>query len=233
MRIQWKRSAVTTVIFTIAGFLITRLTLSSFPFINWPGFCCLSLYIRIMQEHVWGEWVFLLIANTAVYGIIGCLIGAFTRTDRQTLRIAGLFVIVVLSGTLFWNLYRGYERYASHSQLTEDLKQSATSKLEVDPNDIYALHWMGKHHLIKTRQYAEAEKYFRKIVDLESDKGAFSYEGQRSLIYLATIYQFWGRHQEAEKFYQKFIATGPDFKNDFLLWNYNNDYLNTKRKQTK
>ncbi len=233
MRIYWKRSAVTTVIFTIAGFLVARATLGSFPFVNWPGFCCLGLYNSILQEQVRNQWAFLLLTSVTIYGITGFLIGAFAGTDRQALRIAGLFVIVILAGTLSWNLYRGYERHASHSQLTEDLKRSAMSKLEVDPNDIFALHWLGKHHLIKTRQYQDAEKYFRKIVDLELDKGTFSYEGQRSLIFLATIYQFWGRHQEADVFYRKFIATGPDFKNDLLLWNYNNDYLNTKKKQRK
>jgi tetratricopeptide (TPR) repeat protein len=233
MRIYWTRSAVTTVIFAIAGFLIARATLSFYPYVNWPGFCCLRLYNSIIQEQVQNQWAFLLFTSIVIYGISGFVIGAFARTDRQTMRIAGLFVIVILAGTLVWNLYRSYKRHASHSQLTEDLKQSALSRIEADPNDIFALHWMGKPHLVKTRRYKEAEKYFRKIVDLELDKGAFSYEGQRSLIFLATIYQYWGRHQEADVFYRKFIATGPDFKNDLLLWNYNNDYISTKQKQKK
>jgi tetratricopeptide (TPR) repeat protein len=90
---------------------------------------------------------------------------------------------------------------------------------------------MGVHHLTRTGRYREAEKYFRKVVDLESAKGGFSPEGQRSLIYLAIIYQSLGEYDRAEEHYQKFIGTDPDLENDLVLLNYNNDYLKRKDDQ--
>jgi tetratricopeptide (TPR) repeat protein len=228
MSIHWKRSAVTTLTFAIAGLVVAWLTIGSFPLVNWPGYCCLSLYLRIMQKHIWEELQYLLIANAAVYGVVGYFIGAFTKTNRQTLYFTGLFSVIVLFGAFSWFFFREHERYIRHSRLTNELKQSATGKLEVDPNDIYALHWMGVHHLTRTGQYREAEKYFRKVVDLESAKGGFSTEGQRSLIYLAIIYQSWGESERAEEHYRKFIGTNPDLENDLVLLNYNRDYLKRK-----
>ncbi len=233
MSIHWKRSAVTTVIFAIAGFVIACLTFSSVPLVNWPGICCLSLYLRIMHESIWEKWEYLFIANAVIYGVIGCFIGAFTRTSRQTLYITGLFVIIILVGAFSWLCFREYERYVKHSRSINEWKRLVTNRLEVDPNDIYALYWVGVHHLTRTGQYLEAERCFKKVVDLELTQNVFSSMGQHSLIYLAIIYQSWGRYQEAENFYQGFIATKPDFNNDLALLNYNNDYLKAKQQQKK
>lgn len=233
MRIHWKRSAVTTVVFAVVGFVVALLTFGSFPLINWPGACCLSLYLRIMHESIWEEWEYLFIANAAVYAVIGCFIGAFTKTNRQTLYITGLFVAIILFGAFSLLCFRECRSYVRRSQSTNELRRSVISKLEVDPNDITALHWMGVHHFTRTGQYQEAEKYFRRVVELEAFGGDSSSYVQRSFIYLAIIYQSWGRHQEAEDFYQKFIATEPDFKNDLVLLNYNNGYLRIKQQQRK
>lgn len=232
MSIHWKRSAVTTLTFAVAGLVVAWLTMGTFPLVNWPGYCCLSLYLRIMQQHIWEEWHYLLIANAAVYGVVGYFIGAFTKTNRQTLYFTGLFSFIVLFGGFCWFLFSSYERYVRHSRSINELKQAAINKLEADSNDIYALHWMGVHHLTRTGQYREAEKYFRKVVDLESAKGGFSVYGQRGLIYLAIIYQSWGESEQAEEHYQKFIGTNPDFENDLALLNCNMDYLK-KRGQRK
>ena len=229
MGIHWKRGAVTAVTFAIAGFVVAWLTIGSFPLVNWPGYCCLSLYLRIMQRHIWEEWHYLLIANPVVYGVVGYFIGAFTKTNRQTLYFTGLFSVIVLFGAFSWFFFRGYERYVRHSRSISQGVQQAIKKLEADPNDIFWLHCLGVHHLTRTGQYREAEKYFRKVVDLESAKDGFSVYGQRSLIYLAIIYQSWGESERAEEYYQKFIGTNPDFENDLAFLNLNMDYLKRKR----
>jgi hypothetical protein len=41
MSIHWKRSAVTTLTFAIAGLVVAWLTIGSFPLVNWPGFVAL------------------------------------------------------------------------------------------------------------------------------------------------------------------------------------------------
>lgn len=170
----------------------------------------------------------MMITNPLFYGLIGYLVGIFSKSRPQIFYVTGLLAIILLFSSLYLDLIQPYIR---HARSISQLKQQAIKKLEADPNDIGALHWMGVHHLTRTRQYQQAEKYFRKIVDLESTKADFSSNGQRSLIYLAIIYQSWGQHDKADNYYRQFIATAPDLQNDLVLLNYNNRYLKRKDKQ--
>ena len=56
---------------------------------------------------------------------------------------------------------------------------------------------------------------------------------QRSLIYLAIIYQDQGELSMEEECYSEFIKTSPDFnfKTDPALLHYNNRYLKTATKR--
>lgn len=229
MNMNHKRGFITAGIFAIAGFIFAIPAYAGEPVIAliFP----VLLILRIFMEK-WDLFLLellIMIINPIFYGIIGYLIGAFSKSTRQVLLITGLLAIVLL----FSSFAPEFKRYIRHSRSINQLKQQAIRKLEADPNDIGALHWMGVHHLTRTGQYQEAEKYFRKIVDLESAEGDFSRGGQRSLIYLAIIYQSWGEHDKAENYYQKFIATTPDLTGDLVLVNYNNRYIKKRPNQQK
>ena len=111
------------------------------------------------------------------------------------------------------------------------MENDVNTRLAKDPNDIYALHWMGVKHFSRTGKYEEAEKYLQKVISIERPKGTYSIEGQRCLLYLALIYQSWNEKEKAENFYQQFLATNPDLKNDLVLLNYSNDYLRKRKSQ--
>lgn len=170
------------------------------------------------------------LTNPLFYGVVGYLIGLFSKSRRQVFFITGLLAIILLFISLYFHLILPYIK---DTRSTNQWVQQAIKKLEADPNDIITLHCMGVHHLNGTKQYREAEKYFRKVVDLESVKGSFSSQGQRSLIYLAIIYQSWGESERAEEHYQKFISTNPDLENDLVLVNYNHDYKLKRRNGQK
>jgi len=174
--------------------------------------------------------------NRKARWVTAYLVESFPKLRRQLFRVTcaiGLSIIplFILFTFLYLLIIQPYIRHIEHARSINQLKQQAIKKLEADPNDIGALHWMGVHHLTRTRRYQEAEKYFRKIVDLESAEGDFSTGGQRSLIYLATIYQSWAEHDKAENYYQQFIATAPNLENDTVLISYNNRYLKKRNSQ--
>jgi len=229
-----KQGCITAAIFAIAGFIFATANFmaNAITIPTFPAFLILRIFI--------GKWAVLdafviypyliIIANPLLYGVVGYLIGLFSKSRRQIFCITGLLAIILLLSSLYFHLIGPYiERSRSINQH----KQQMTKKLEVDPNDIYALHWMGYHHFTRTGQYQEAEKYFRKIVDLESTLSNFPTLQQRNLIYLDIIYQSWGEHDKAENYYQKFIATAPDLTGDLVLMNYNNRYIKKRPNQQK
>lgn len=234
MNMNNKQGCITAAIFAIAGFIFATANFmaNAITIPTFPAFLILRIFI--------GKWAVLdafviypyliIIANPLLYGVVGYLIGLFSKSRRQIFCITGLLAIILLLSSLYFHLIGPYiERSRSINQH----KQQMTKKLEVDPNDIYALHWMGYHHFTRTGQYQEAEKYFRKIVDLESTLSNFPTLQQRNLIYLAIIYQSWGEHDKAENYYRQFIATAPDLTGDLVLMNYNNRYIKKRPNQQK
>jgi tetratricopeptide (TPR) repeat protein len=225
-----KRGLAVAGIFALAGFIFVAVSFKANTTIipSLPGYFVLRMFL---SEHdiFNSEYVYLmLVTNPLFYGMIGYLVGLFSKSHRQVFFIIGLLAIILLFISLYFHLIWPYIK---DTRSTNRGVQQAIKKLEADPNDIITLHCMGVHHLNGTKQYREAEKYFRKVVDLESVKGGFSSQGQRSLIYLAIIYQSWGEYDRAEEHYQKFISTGPDLENDLVLLNYNNDYLKRRDNQ--
>lgn len=224
-----KRGWITAGLFATVGFIFATntfiQTVSLVP--TFPGYFILRIFMDAWDiGH--GGYLLMMITNPLFYGLIGYLVGIFSKSRPQIFYVTGLLAIILLFSSLYLDLIQPYIR---HARSINQLKQQAIKKLEADPNDIGALHWMGVHHLTRTGQYQQAEKYFRKIVDLESTKADFSSNGQRSLIYLAIIYQSWGQHDKADNYYRQFIATAPDLQNDLVLLNYNNRYLKRKDKQ--
>lgn len=224
-----KRGLAVGGIFALAGliFVVVSFKMNTGILPSVPGYFILRIFLSPMDIFEGGYAYFMLITNSLFYGVIGYLIGLFSKSRRQAFFITGLLAIILLFISLYFHLILPYIKYTR--SINQGVQQ-AIKKLEADPNDIFWLHCLGVHHF-GTGRYREAEKYFRKVVDLESVKGGFSAEGQRSLIYLAIIYQSWGESERAEEHYQKFIGTGPDLENDLVLLNYNNDYLKRKDNQ--
>lgn len=226
MRLNNKRGSITAAILAIAGFIFVTANFmaNAITIPSFPAFLILRIFI--------GKWAvgdafviypyLIIIANPLLYGVVGYLIGLFSKSRQQIFCITGLLAIILLFSSLYFHLIGPY---IEHSRSINRMKQQAIKKLEANPNDIYALHWMGVHHLTRTRQYQEAEKYFRRVVELETYGCDFSTFVQRSLIHLAIIYQSQGKHDKAEYYYRQFIATDPDLKDDLVLLNYSNQYL--------
>ena len=232
MNVSKRKGFITAAIFAIAGliFATVNFVVNAITFPTFPGFFISRIFI--------GKWavggafyiypVVIMITNPLFYGIIGYLIGAFSKSRRQIFYIAGLFAIVLLLASVYVHAIRPYMARIRHSYSLDQAERQLKEKLETDPNDIIALHWLGVHHLTRTGQYREAEKYFRQVVELEAFEGEFSSYVQRSLIYLAIIYQSWREYDKADNYYRQFIATDPDLEKDLVLLNYNKDYLKRK-----
>ncbi|HUT28898.1 MAG TPA: tetratricopeptide repeat protein [Sedimentisphaerales bacterium] len=168
----------------------------------------------------------LLIANAAAYATLGYLVGLVLFAGSLRQRVIALGIILAMALALL-----GYiiSTRARPSPSIGQLRDQMLASLRADPNDVYALHWLGFHHFSRTARFDQAEEYFSKVVDLESQKGAYSTFGRRSLIYLAIICQRRDDHDRAEGYYQKFMATNPDLQRDMVFRNYSNRYLNDKK----
>jgi tetratricopeptide (TPR) repeat protein len=225
-----KRGLAVGGIFALAGliFVFVIFKTNKGQVLMLPGCFILLIFMSMNDIFEGGHANFIFLTNPLFYGVVGYLIGLFSKSRRQVFFIAGLLTSILL---LYFHLICPCIKYIKDTRSINRGVQQAIKKLEADPNDIFWLHCLGVHHLTRTSKYREAEKYFRKVVDLESAKGGFSAYGQRSLIYLAIIYQSWGESERAEEHYQKFIGTGPDLENDLVLLNYNNNYLKRKDNQ--
>jgi hypothetical protein len=100
--------------------------------------------------------------------------------------------------------------------------QAALDKAAQDPRDVHTLHWIGVQHLTKTRNLAEAERYFLQVVSVAEFSDS---RRQRSLLYLAGIYQGQGKTLLAEQRFREFLETKPDLENDLVLRFYYNDFI--------
>jgi hypothetical protein len=157
-------------IFAIFGFLFGLPIMNSLNPLNMPG-----LYIlRIL----WSDWeighggfLFNILTNTFCYAIAGFLIGLFSKSGNMILIWVGVFVLSLCSYYFF--IYT-LPSYKLNQNIMRQLRQEVDDRLAKDPNDVYALHWMGVHHLTRTGNYKEAEKYFKKVVDIQSLQKVYS-----------------------------------------------------------
>jgi len=217
---------VVIISFAAAGLIFAILGLYGIIGIpSYPGFWLLSLFFT-SGEIGHGIGTFVLLTNPVLYALAGYIISLLSKSRLHLFVIAGLLLSALLLSSLY---FEGIEPMVRRSNRTDQLKRQALDKLQTNPNDIYSLHWMGVHHFTRTGDNQQAEKYFRKIVasEMEHEETLF----QRSLIYLAIIYQDQGKLNMAEECYSKFIKTSPDLKTDTVLLNYNNRYLKTTTKK--
>lgn len=224
---NYKRGLKVAAIFAFFGLISGIPNFHSQDFMNpfnMPGILLLRIF--------WSDWeighggfLFNIIANPLCYAIAGFCIGAFTRSIKALYASVGILAVCLFS----YHFYTySLPKIRLDNRIKKQHQNDITDRLAKDPNDIYALHAMGVKHFTQTHKYNEAEKYFQKVVSIEQPKGTFSTEGQRCLLYLALIYQSWNQKDKAENYYQQFLATNPDFNSDFVLLNYNNDYLRKK-----
>lgn len=186
-----------------------------------PGILLLKIF--------WDDWeighgafIFNIIANPIFYAVAGFCIGLLTKSMKAVSIWCG-----ILAASFFSYHFYIYTlpKIRMENSIKREHQNDIPDMLAKDPNDIYALHAMGVKHFTKTLKFDEAAKYFQKVVSIEKPAGTYSTEGQRCLLYLALIYQSWNEKEKAEEYYQQFIATNPDLKNDFVLLQYSNNYL--------
>ncbi len=228
-RVCFKRGVLTAAIFAIAGFLLAFAGLcfaepfrSFFTLPRLPGWYALRLCATPMEiGH--GYAFFLPVTNAVVYAVIGFIIGLFSGSQRNATRFgSGMAIIIVLS-----MLAVPVTRYVNSVQRTALQKSEYEQRLREQPDDAKSLHWLGVHHFSRTGDLRQAEEYFRKLVELEHNQIPPLYR-QRSLLYLAMIYQREGRHEKAEEMYMLFVDTHPDLDNDLVLLNYSRQYMKQK-----
>lgn len=230
---NWKLGAVTGALFAVGGFVIVLPDFADWDFAIFPGAVlthCLSMLGLIEMHGGCSIPVCVIFANAIMYGFAGFLIGAFVKSRKFVFSAMAAFVVFLLFG--YCSLHVGREiRQWQVNRLTARHKQDAIMILKEDPNDIYSLYWMGVYHF-RNRQYKEAEEYFRKILDIESDMVCYSLKGQLSLMYLAVMYQSWGQYEKAGQFYQKAIAVDADLYKDLMLFELNRIYTENRPQST-
>jgi hypothetical protein len=188
---------------------------------------CLPGYwvLKAMPAMYWGDgWGQLMVANLVVYGLVGYAIARVVRSWRPLLFATAIVIAVTASATTAVVCVR---HRVDEQRLMSRLMQDCLLKLEQDPNDVCSLHWLGVHHLTRTRQLRDAQRYFLRVVDL--NKADHSVELQRSLIYLAVIYQSTGDSGRAEEYHERFLASNPDLEQDNVLRHYDAEYRRRRR----
>jgi hypothetical protein len=218
-----RRGFMTAVFFAVAGLVFALWVIQANTTLL-PG--APGVYILLLFFSAWelghGLLPFILLTNPLLYAVAGYAVGAFSRSPRQVIYIAGSLAIVLFFSSVYLHVVRPYvKEHQSVKQRTEGL----TKKLLADPNDVTALFCMGVHRFGPTDEPELAKKCFLQVVALEEFGGEFSVYVQRSFMYLALIYQSSKEQDLAESYYKKFLATEPDLENDFVLLNYNRHYL--------
>ncbi len=215
-RTKWGKGLPLAAAFGVCGFLIgTPMLAGALWVLNFPGWMLLRIFFSDMEIGGGIYWL-LMVTNPICYGLVGYLVGLLTRTRRQAFLTAG---IVAAAAILVTVVAQAVLPAMERRRGTARLRREALTRLQADPEDVYALHWLGVHAYSRTRDYEEAAARFQRAAEVESKKGAFSIYGQGSLIYLALIYQSWGELDQAETYYDRFIATHPDVeKYSSLRW---------------
>jgi hypothetical protein len=159
--------------------------------------------------------------NCMLYGALGFIVGRKSLSWMGVVKKGAIICALVALASLWFDVLLPKIRNRRH---LDRMVRENVARLEGNPEDVNALHWLGFHHFRRTKRLAEAERFLAKVVTIESTKTDYSHHGQRSLVYLAIIYQTQGKERQAVNMYRRFIDTDPDLDGDGVLMSRYREY---------
>ena len=218
-----KRQWGTAAVFGAAGGPLAVAFWRVAPVVIMPGWWALSIVVSVfgLPTDGWNPAPLVIAGNCMLYGALGFIVGRKSLSWMGVVKKGAIICALVALASLWFDVLLPKIRYRRYM---DRMVRERVAMLERNPEDIYALHWLGFHHFIRTKRLAEAERFFAKVVAIESTKTDSSHHGQHSLVYLAIIYQTQGKGKPAVSMYRRFIDTDPDLDGDGVLMSRYREY---------
>jgi len=193
-----------------------------------PGYWALGIAVSILDlpRDGWNGLPLVIGANCILHGAIGFIVGRMSLSWMGVVRKGAIICALAALASMSFDVLLPKIRDRRH---LDQMVREKMAMLKADPENAYALHWLAVHHFSRTQRLADAECFFAKVVAIESSETDYSELGQRSLLYLAIIYQTQGKSKQAESMYRRFIGTDPDLDGDVVLRTWSREYLSRGR----
>ena len=210
------------VLFGIVGIAITGVFEQVAPAM--VGYLAIEAVIELLHlpKDGWNAVPLVIGVNGALYATVGFCLARRANSLRLVLRRSCVLAAALIALSVVFDVAVPYVRDARYLR---DMVRQNLAAVEADPEDIQSLFWLGIHYFRVRGGLVEAERYFTKVLETESDDSQYSMYAQRCLLCLALNHLSQGRTDQADSEYRSFLATDPDLAKDAFLAYWNKRYI--------